>query len=210
MIVMNRLTHPSLLAVASLALLTTGCGEDDHHDHDHDNENEVITTVTLTFTPTGGGTDLVFEFDDPDGDGGEAPTVDTIDLLGADYDVSVSFTNGLVSPPEDITAEIEDENDEHQIFFTGSAVNGPAADNAGAALTHAYADQDGDGNPIGLANTITAAAGTGDLVVTLRHLPPVGDAPAKTSTLADDVKSGGFGAIGGSSDVQVTFPVTVQ
>jgi hypothetical protein len=152
----------------------------------------------------------VFEFDDPDGDGGDAPTIDEVELPAGSYSLAVVFENGLEDPPEDITEEIEYESDEHQLFFTGSAVNGPAADNAGAPLTHAYGDQDGDGNPIGLANTIDAVAGTGDLIVTLRHLPPLSGMPTKTSSLAADVKDGGFSAIGGSSDVNVTFAVAVQ
>lgn len=207
---MYKYAARTLATILSLSLLSAACGEDDHDDNGEDHENEVITTVRLTFTPTGGGTDLVFEFDDPDGDGGEAPTVNTIDLFANNYDVSVEFENGLESPPEDITEEVENEDDEHQIFFTGTAVNGPAADNAGAPLTHAYDDADGDGNPVGLANTITAAAGSGDLVLTLRHMPLVGGTPTKTATTAEEVKSGGFAAISGTSDVQVTFPVTVQ
>jgi len=194
--------------ITTLSLLATGaCGHDDHGDH---SENEVITTVTLSFTPSGGGAAQTFTANDPDGDGGDPPTVDDIALTVGAYDLTVTFANGLENPPEDITVEISDEDDEHQIFFTGSAVNGPAANNTGAALGHTYADQDGDGNPVGLANTIDAVAGTGDLVVTLRHVPPVSGAPTKTATLAAEVSSGGFNSIGGSSDANVTFSVTVQ
>jgi hypothetical protein len=74
-------------------------------------------------------------------------------------------------------------------------------------LTHAYADA--NRLPIGLANTIVAASGGGQLTVTLRHLPPVNNAPVKTADLAAQVRAGGFGAIGGSTDVQVDFSVTV-
>lgn len=198
-------TIPLLVSLCSF--LAIGCG---HDDDGHGDENEVITTVSLSFTPAGGGAAIVAVFDDADGDGGAPPTIDTIDLLAGAYTATLVFENGLESPPEDITEEIADESQEHQIFFTGSAVDGPASDNPGAPLAHSYADQDVNGLPIGLANTFTATAGTGELTVTLRHLPPIGDTAVKTEGLADDVRGGGFAAIGGSSDSQVNFPVTVQ
>jgi hypothetical protein len=173
------------------------------------NENELITTVTLTFTPAGGGAAIAAAFRDPDGDGGSTPTVDPVQLAPGMYGLAVRFANELESPPEDITTEVMDESDEHQIFFTGTAVNGPASDRPGAPLAHAYADTDTRGFPIGLANTITATTGTGDLIATLRHVPPVNDATVKSSDLASQVRASGFAAIGGSTDVQVTFPVTV-
>jgi hypothetical protein len=199
----------SLLLGSSLTVVAA-CG-DDGDDHDHDNENEVITTVTLTFAPEGGGSAVVAAFDDPDGDGGEAPTIDPIDLAdGAAYALSVSFENRLEDPPEDITVEVEDESDQHQIFFTGTAVNGPASDVPGAPLTHAYDDEDRNGLPIGLTNTIDAAVGTGELTVTLRHMPPVNDTPVKTADAAAGVRDNGFASLGGSTDAQVTFDVTVE
>lgn len=198
------------LATALTLFALPACGHDDDDGHSHDEDNEVITSVILSFTPAAGGAATVFEADDPDGDGGEAPTIDDIVLAPGSYTLAVAFENRLEEPPEDITEEIDDESDEHQLFFTGSGVNGPAADNAGAPLEHAYADTDGDGNPIGLANTMDVVVGTGDLVVTLRHLPPVNDAVTKVSDLAAQVQSSGLGGIGGSSDVQVTFPVNVQ
>ena len=79
----------------------------------------------------------------------------------------------------------------------------------GAPLTHAYADTDANGLPIGLANTITAAAGTGVLTLILRHLPELGGEPVKVTGLADLVKNGGISSIGGQSDVQIDFDVTV-
>ncbi|MEN0067719.1 MAG: hypothetical protein AAGA48_36660, partial [Myxococcota bacterium] len=72
-------------------------------------------------------------------------------------------------------------------------------------------DMDGEGNPIGLTNDITTdAEGSGDLTVTLRHLPPEGDVAVKVAGLADAVRTGGFGSIGGDNDIQITFPLTVD
>lgn len=196
----------SLSLSAALLSALAACGDPG----DPLNEGEVITTVTLTFTPEGGGTPVIAEFDDPDGDGGDPPVVDAIELTAGTYTLGVGFENRLEDPPEDITVEVADESDAHQIFVTGTAVDGPASDQPGAPLAHAYADSDSNGLPIGLENSVTATAGTGELTVTLRHLPPVNDTAVKTADLAAEVKDGGFAAIGGETDAQVTFMVTVQ
>lgn len=200
----------SLLSLPLLALpLLAACGEDDDHGHGH--EQEVITTVTLTFTPPGGGAPIVAEFDDPDGDGGAPPTVDAITLeAGTTYAVTVGFENRLEAPAEDITLEIRDEAEDHQVFFTGTAVDGPASAQPAAPLAHTYVDTDADGLPLGLANQIVASAGTGQLTLTLRHLPAVNGVATKTADLATQVREHGFAAIGGETDAQVTFDVTVQ
>lgn len=170
---------------------------------------ELITTVQLTFMAPAG-LPIVVEFDDPDGDGGEPGTADPIELAaGATYTLDVAFINRLGTIPEDITEEVRDEAAEHQVFFTGSAVDGPAAGNPGAPLAHSYADMDDNGLPLGLSNTIVASAGTGTLTVTLRHMPPELP-PEKSAGAAEAVKTGGFSAIGGSTDAMVDFTVTVQ
>ena len=200
-----------LSCLALLALFQGGCGDDPVDLPDDGNEEEVITTVTLTFTPVGGGDSIVATFDDPDGDGGDEPTLDDVALeLGTTYNLQVDFENRLEDPAENITEEIADESDEHQLFFTGGAVAGPASDAETAFLAHAYADKDVNDLPVGLENTLTATdVGTGDFVVTLRHLPPENDQPVKVEGLEDMVKTDGFAAIGGDTDVQVNFEVTV-
>ncbi len=173
------------------------------------NENELITTVVLTFSPSGGAA-VVAEFDDPDGDGGNPPMIDPVNLTdGITYTLAVDFQNRLETPAEVITDEVRDEAAEHQIFFTGSAVNGPATDNTTGPLTHVYNDMDANALPIGLTNLMTAATGTGQLTVTLRHLPELNGAATKTADTTAQVKNGGFDAIGGSSDASVTFAVVV-
>ena len=197
-----------------LFLLFTGACADvegDDHDHDHDHENEVITTVELAFTPQSGGSALVFTWADPEDDG--SPVIDDIALTdGETYDVALSFLNELEDPPEDITEEIGDEAEEHQVFFTGSGVQGPATGtNANAVVEQAYGDSDGDGLPLGLDNTFaTLGTGSGELTVTLRHLPEENGSAVKVDDLAEDVASGGLGSIGGDTDVDVTFNIAVQ
>ena len=200
----------NLSRIAPMFLVfATACG--DVENPEGEEENEVITTLVLTFTPVAGGDALEFSWADVENDGN--PVIDDIALSDADdYDVTVSFLNELEDPAEDITLEIQDEDDEHQIFFTGTAVQGPATGtNASAVVEHAYADADADGLPVGLDNTFTTlGTGSGELSVTLRHLPPENGEAVKVSGLADTVASDGFGAIGGDNDVQVTFALDVQ
>lgn len=191
------------LALASLLL--AACGGGDQIDP---NEQELITTVILTFEPAGGSA-LTFELNDGDGDGGDPPVVDDIVLSPGTYALTVQFQNRLEAPAEEITEEVADEADQHLVLFLGTAVVGPATSNASGPLAHAYADTDANGLPIGLANDITATAGTGTLNVVLRHMPPE-EPPEKGADTLEAVKAGGLDAIGGSSDVDVDFQVTVQ
>lgn len=195
---MIKLHHVGIIGALSLA----ACG-DPGEDHDGEgNDQEVITTVRLTFTPDGGEA-FTASFADPENDG--SPTIDPITLTeGVSYGLSVAFLNELESPAEDITEEVADEADQHQVFFTGDALTG-------ALVSHVYDDEDGGGLPIGLSNTLSAdAAGSGDLVVTLRHLPPESGSAVKVAGLAETVASEGFSAIGGDNDAQVTFEITVE
>ena len=197
-----------LLSAAGLTLLT-GCSDVENHDHDHDHDHEVITTVALTFTAQSSGDVVEATWSDPEDDG--SPVIDGIQLLDSeDYDLVVSFLNELEDPAEDITPEIADESTEHQIFFTGSAVAGPAGTGSSAVVTHAYSDADSNGNPVGLANTITTnAVGGGVMTVVLRHLPFEDGSAIKTGTLANDVAAGGIESLPGASDVEVDFDLEV-
>jgi predicted small lipoprotein YifL len=193
--------------IAISLLVLAACGDDGPGDIP---EQELITRVTLTFASQSGPDVVRAAFDDPDGDGGEAPTVDPIQLVaGTTYDLSISFQNALEDPPEEITTEVRDEGDEHQVFFTGTAVKGPATTNATAPLEHAYADMDANGLPLGLANTMVATAGSGELVVTLLHVPPVNEVAVKSAQTTMQVRDGGFTSVNGDIDVAVTFAVTV-
>ncbi len=197
-----------MLLVMLYVGLCGACGHSDEGDF-QGNEGEVISRVELSFTPQAGGAAIIALFDDPDGDGGDAPTIDEIQLGPGNYSLAVRFENGLESPAEDITIEVSDESTEHQVFLTGSAVDGPATDNSGAPLQHLYDDLDANGLPVGLLNSIVAVSGQGQLIVTLRHLPPIGDRMVKSSELNGDVAMSGFSGIGGTTDVQVQFVVTV-
>ncbi|MEJ7596398.1 MAG: hypothetical protein WKG01_00695 [Kofleriaceae bacterium] len=194
-----------ILALATCVLGLAACDDGELIS----NPDEVITTVTLTFTPMGGGTPVTASFDDPDGDGGNAPTIDSIALPAGAFTLAVELLNALETPAENITEEVADESDQHQIFLTGTAVDGPATSNPGAPLMHGYTDSDVNGFPIGLASSVAARSGTGDLTLTLKHLPPLDGSPLKTADLAAGVKANGISSIPGDTDVSVTFPVSV-
>jgi hypothetical protein len=203
------------LAVAG-ALVLPGCIDDGPGS---DNESEVITTVRLTFTPPGGGAPVVAAFTDPDGDGGVSGMADPIALgLGITFDLGIELLDELQDPVQDITAEVKEEAEEHQVFVTGTAVEGPATvANPIAPVLHSYGDVESnygddavdDDLPVGLANTITArVAGTGTFVVTLRHLPEIDGRPQKVAGLAERLAAGE--PLPGEVDASVEFELTVQ
>jgi hypothetical protein len=100
--------------------------------------------------------------------------------------------NETVTPPENITEEVEEEGEEHQFFFQVST----------AELDITYDDQDANGLPIGIdTNAITAGAGTGSLIITLRHEP---------NKTADGVSDGQIANAGGETDIEVTFEVVIE
>lgn len=190
----------------------------DGDDHDHDHETEVISRVVLTFTPPGRDDPITAQFDDPDGDGGVSGTTDPITLLtGTVYTLDIDLLNALEEPPEAIDEEVEAEAEDHLILVLGSAVSGPASTSTSAVLEHAYADLESDYGdnatgadlPVGLRNTVTTVGtGSGDLRVTLRHLPELDGMPQKTGGIPDLAAMGQ--TLPGDADVDVTFAVTVQ
>lgn len=180
------------LAVLGLGILLASCKKDPKV-VTPPNEEEVITTLVYTLTPNGGGAVKTFKFQDLDGDGGNAAVI-TVDTLDANttYTGAITLSNEQESPAEDITAEVRAEDDEHQFFFSTTT----------SGVTISYSDQDGAGNPIGLASQLqTAAAGMGDLTIILRH------EPNKTAT---GVSGGDITNAGGETDIEVTFHLHVQ
>ena len=189
-----------------LALFACSDVEDDDHDHDHD--HDVITRIELELTPAAGGGSILAVWVDADNNGN--PVIDDLQLPSTgDFEMVVRLFSDLEEPAEELTGKIEDDGVSHQLFFTGD-VDGPATDGAGALLSQSYADQDAGGLPLGLDNDISVlAAGQGEMTITLRHMPPVGDEPSKVAGLAELVASDGFVALPGDNDIQVVFPTEV-
>lgn len=175
-----------LLAVLFISTLVfTSCEDDHDDDHDHGSDEELITTVLYTLTD--GNNTIVLEWEDLDGDTGNAPTISSGTLTAnTSYTGSIQLLNRTESPAEDITLEVRAEGDEHEFFYTNTA-----------GLTITKTDTDGT-NPVGIETSLsTGAAGSGSLTIVLKHEP----------TKPND---GTAANAGGSTDVQVTFPISIQ
>jgi hypothetical protein len=165
------------------------CNDDDP---EIENEEEVITTMTLTLTKADGSS-KVFSFQDLDGEGGNEPVITTEPLeANTEYSVQIELLNETETPSENITEEIEEEDDEHQFFYQVDIVN----------MNVFYEDMDDDGNPIGLSTTFrTISAGTGTLTVILRHEP---------DKFAEGVADGLIANAGGETDIEVEFDLVIE
>lgn len=187
---MKNLKTIKILFLVLTTITISSCSNDDNNPPV--NEDEVITTVTTTLV--GGGQTIVLTSRDLDGDGPNVPVVTVSGNLVANtnYTGSVTFLNEIVTPAEDITQEVQEEGLDHQLFFQAPASLG----------TFTYADLDQNGNPIGLQfNLTTGNASTGNLTVTLRHLP---------NKLAAGVATGNIANAGGATDAEVSYPVVVN
>ena len=180
---MKHLKNLALLFITAITAIS--CSDDDDN-HAGNHEEELITTVTYTLTNTADSSDVVtLEFEDLDGEGGAAGTYDISGALrtSSTYTGAITLSNATETPAEDITAEIQAEKEEHEFFFTPSIT--------GVVITKT--DQDSNGNPVGLATSLTTgAAGTGSITIVLKHEP----------TKPNDNTASGAG---GSTDLQVTF-----
>ena len=63
-----------LIPLLILALIFTGCSDDDTTPEPV-NEEELITTMTVTLSPVGGGSDIILKTVDMDGVGGNEPVI---------------------------------------------------------------------------------------------------------------------------------------
>lgn len=191
-----RLTHALLALTASAALLTTACDDDDPIVEE--NEEELITTVVLTLTGDDN-SPRIFTFLDLDGEGGVDGTASSTGgnlEANTTYAYSLDFLNQAETPPEVVTTEIREEDEEHQVFFSASGVDLDFAYNTDAT------EVDDDGNPIGLVGTVTTGdGGTGTMTITLRHEP---------NKDAAGVSDGDITNAGGETDIQVVFDVEVE
>jgi hypothetical protein len=173
-------------ALLASTLIFASCSDDDVPEPV--NEEEVITTLTVTLD-SGSGT-VVMKYQDLDGeDGPDAPTVTVSGPLSANtsYDGSIVLLNETEDPAENVTLEIQEEDLDHQFFYTVGS---------GLDVTTDYTSFDSAGNPLGITFLLnTEGASSGGLTFTLRH------EPNKPNT--------GLENAGGETDIAVTFNVAV-
>ena len=183
---MKTMKTSAFYALLTLAML--GCSDDDTTP-EIINEDELITTVILTLTPDSGD-QVVLTTKDLDGVGPDEPVTTVVGNFSENtiYDGTVAFLDESGEEVEDITQEVIEEADEHQVFYTvGEGLN----------ITTTYLDSDSNGNPLGVSITLeTGEASSGSLTVTLRHEP---------------VKpNDGLDSAGGETDISTSFDVSIQ
>jgi hypothetical protein len=183
------------LIMATVVTLSS-CSNDDNNDAPV-NEEELITTVTAIYTPVGGGTAITLQYKDLDGEGANAPVITVSGNFekSKTYNGVLTFKNELTNPAEDITLEIIEEGVDHQVFYqTTGTVN---AFSYGTATSNI----DANGLPVGLQSVFTTTdAASGTLTITLRHQPVKN---------ASNVASGDITNASGSTDAEVSFPISV-
>lgn len=196
---MQKLNKMKTYALIMATVLTfSSCSNDDNNNIDAPvNEEELITTVTAIYTPVGDGTAVTLQFKDLDGEGANAPVITVSGNFekNTTYHGVLTFKNELTNPVEDITLEIIEEGVGHQVFYqTTGTLN---------ALTYgtAASNFDANGLPVGLQSVLTTTdAATGTLTITLRHQP---------NKTASNVASGNITNAAGSTDAEVSFPISV-
>ena len=186
-----------------LLLLMTGCEAEEPTRED---SPEMITTVVVTFTPTDGGEPIVGKAVDPDADGIRDIETDGPVILtaGATYILTLGMYNDLAdadSDEYDISTEVEEEGDEHMLFFgwSGGVFANPSGDGNIDAREDPvlYEDTDVNGLPLGLQTKwTTGTKSSGTLRILLKHQP---DLKSETST-----------ADMGESDLDVVFQIEVD
>lgn len=178
----------NLLVFLCILSVSFSCKKEDHEPHD---DNELITTVDLTFTDSNKKV-TTFTYQDKDGDN-KAEKFDRIVLdKNMAYTMEVHLYDETKNPKLDITEDIESESDVHLFVFKIDP----------ASLFNLKAtDKDKNGLPIGLMSSGATqnAAGTGKFNLILKHQPPVNGKAVKTG-----------GELGGSTDIDLNFDLTIQ
>jgi hypothetical protein len=193
----------SLFAIG-LVIFLSGCDKDDPTP---ENIKEAITKATLTFVPQGGGSTVSVTATDPDGDGPKPRTLSGAISLARNttYTLSITLINELAKPTDpqyNVTAEVEEEDDEHMFFFawTNNTFSNPTGDgnidNRPDAVN--YQDDDDNGFPLGLVTTWTTvnSSANGTFTILLKHQP--------------DLKSATSSSNDGERDLDVTFDLVVN
>ncbi|MEX2235677.1 MAG: hypothetical protein WD824_26200 [Cyclobacteriaceae bacterium] len=151
------------------------------------NEEEVITTLEVALVPVGGGIPVNLKFFDVDGEHGSSAPLHTVSgplKASTTYTATIELVNETVNPHGDISAEVEEEANQHLFCFETDG-----------SIAIEYSDEDENGLPLGLITSwVTGAAGEEEVTIVLRH-----QAGTKTGQCPGD----------GETDVEVTFGVTV-
>ncbi len=183
-----------LLSTFFLASLLSGslffsCKPDPVTPPEPGNEEEVITTLKLSFRDSADASNTsTAVFKDVDGEGGQPPVVDTIRLdANKTYYAQVTLLDETKNPAADITEEIEEEANDHQLFYNISQGN----------IVVSYEDRDTNNPPLPLGLKTkwrTGNSGNGSIQIILKH-----QAGTKNNTQTP-----------GETDIDVTFRTEIK
>lgn len=192
------------LPIYLFAALTFGFVSCESEDPVPENDGELITDVTLNFQELDGsgsavGAPFSAKASDPEGiETGGSPTIETVNLQkGKKYLMTIEVANSIAG--EDITAEIEEESDEHQFYFLGSAFSSNIL-----AITY----DDPSGELIGLQTELMVSSSPGtnntQIQVVLRHDLDKNYPGATNPNFANYTQAGG------ATDLDIIFPVVID
>ena len=150
------------------------------------NEEELITTLVVTLNSATESLEL--RYTDLDGDGPNTGEYQLEDLkANTNYTGTLKFLNVTEDPAEDITLEVKEESNDHQVFYV---VNG-------LDVVIESTDLDNNGYYLGTEFTLrTSTTSTGQLQFILRHLP-------------NKPNDGNPATAGGATDLSVSFPLSI-
>ena len=181
---------PSALLL-TLALLVAACDSTDPGE-DGAGEEEVISNVTISLENTTDNSTVTAEaiFNEA----GVKQSADTLRLTaGTTYQGTITLRDRFSN--EDITAEIEDERDEHQFFYE---LLGELANAASIVIT----DTDSNGYPVGLSFSVNVAPvpdeRSGDVRVVLGHYD---ERPKEAGETISDIPE---------TDIDFTYPAVIE
>jgi len=203
---LNNIYIKPIIALLTFILIFA-CSKDE--DPKPANEEEVITLVTLEVTKEGSSSPIKFNFeveghdhgdedheeeDDDDHDDHDGEHTEIELEANSTYNVSMFIYNDTdPNNIENITLEIIEEKDEHQIFY---AITDELS---GFSIASASDDtKDSNGDPLFIKTTWTTTGETsGDVVGYLIHEPT-----SKTGSTRND--------FGGATDFEIEFEVHVE
>lgn len=179
---MRKLRNLGILGLVSLGMFS--CSSDDDVPVAV-NEEEVITTSIVTLTE--GTNTITLTALDADGDGQNFVFTEVGDInASTTYQGTIQFWNATETPAENVTTEIQTEDDEHQIFFDSTIG------------TVSYTDTDENTNPVGLSFELQTgtATTTGSFRIRLQH---------GLDKNATNVSTGDITNAGGTTEFDVVY-----
>ncbi len=168
----------------------TACKEDDPAP---EIERQEITNLRLLLMSSGMAEPIMLTYEDLDGPGGDPPVIEGGSIAANTiYFGSLEVENQNTQPAENIVTQIQQNPIEYQVFYRA----------LGLDIEFIYADQDGNGFPLGLFVAVNSGtAGSGEVNISLVRSP---------NKAAMGVEDGIIDNAGGQIQVQATFPLEIK